>query len=145
MVLIIILSREGRGKACPGGDGVCCHRRSRQCSGGCELRDEGAAPLGGADLQGRRAADGQYADHAREHYLSGSGSAKLHVSAAGLQLADVSFYVELADVVPRFYVQLPDRGASALLPPLHAGRVAGWQRAAAGAGARPHAQPRRVS
>ena len=67
VVLIIVLSSERRRKACPGGDGLCCQRRSRQCPGGCELREEGTAPLRSADLQGRRAADGQYANHTGEH------------------------------------------------------------------------------
>ena len=67
VVLIIILSGERRRKACPGGDGLCCQRRSRQCAGGCELREEGTTPLGSADLQGRRAADGQNANETSEH------------------------------------------------------------------------------
>ena len=67
VVLIIILSGERRRKACPCGDSLCCQRRSRQCAGGCELREEGTAPLGSADLQGRRAADGQNADETSEH------------------------------------------------------------------------------
>ena len=67
VVLIIVLSGERRRKACPGGDSLCCQRRSRQCAGGCELREEGTTPLGNADLQGRRAADGQSADETCEH------------------------------------------------------------------------------
>ena len=88
VVLIIVLSSERRRKACPGGDGLCCQRRSRQCPGGCELREEGTAPLGSADLQGRRAADGQYANHTGEHVGERSELLLGHFSGGGY-LADV--------------------------------------------------------
>ena len=81
VVLIIVLSSERRRKACPGGDGLCCQRRSRQCPGGCELREEGTAPLRSADLQGRRAADGQYANHTGEHVGERSELVLGHFSA----------------------------------------------------------------